>query len=208
MGNTRLVAQRYRSLGLLLLAVAILASSIIASCGGGGSSNGGLCEQCGGSPDGPCQATGFVVPGATAPVPCPSPGQPNACVEVGLICRRKVDSAQQRCFPLAVGATDVRDPNPNFRCDGSRPGGTVLPEPTKTPTPTNSTNATPTKTVSADQVCGDGIITGSEQCDDSGPNLGTSRCGDFCADDTGQLQCNGCALDTSQCGGGSCRATS
>jgi hypothetical protein len=144
MGNTRLVAERYRSLGLLLLAVATLTSSIIASCGSGGSSNGGLCEQCGGSPDGPCQATALVVPGATQPEPCPTAvDAPNPCKTAALICRRKVDSAQQRCYPVAG---DPKNPDFNFRCDGSRPGGTALPEPTQTLTPTPQTSSTASPT--------------------------------------------------------------
>jgi hypothetical protein len=201
MGRTQLVAEQYRSLGFLLLLVAAVTATIVASCGGGGgSSNGGLCEQCGVSPDGPCQSTAFVLPGATQPEPCPSADStnPDHCVSVALICRRKVDSAQQRCYPAPVGATDPANPDFNFRCDGSRPGGTVLPHPTATPTSTPASTSTPI----SGQVCGNGSVEGTEQCD--GGNLNGMTCGDFCANDGGALLCTSCVFDFTECTGGNC----
>jgi hypothetical protein len=201
MERTRVSGNEYWSLVALLLLVAAVCVSAVTSCGGGGSSNGGLCEQCGVSPDGPCQKTAFVVPGATEPQPCPSVDStnPNGCVSVDLICRRKVDSAQQRCYP--VDTLDPKNPDFNFRCDGSRPGGTAIPRPTLTPTAISS--PTSTKTPDASASCGDGIIEGLEDCD--GDALDDKSCDDFCDSDAGTLVCAGdCAFDTSQCTGGNC----
>jgi hypothetical protein len=190
MGTMRLLIERYGSLGLLLLAISAVTATIVTSCGGGGgSSNGGLCEQCGDT-DGACQATGFVVPDATEPQPCPTvSGGVSGCKEVALICRRKSDSAQQRCYP--IGGTDsAGHPQPDlfFRCDDSRPApGTARPEPTLTLTPTPAT--TP--------VCNNGIIEGSEDCDLSNFNGATCSsvgCG------SGSLSCNSdCTLNTLIC---------
>jgi hypothetical protein len=88
------------------------------------------------------------------------------CV-VELACRRKVDSGQRRCFPLAPGGNDV---DYQFRCDGSRPGGTPRPEPTVTLTPSPD----PTATNSA-ATCNNNIIEGDEVCD------GTALNGQSCA---------------------------
>ena len=88
MGRTRLLIERYGSLGLLLLAMSAVTATIVASCGSGGgdsSSTGALCEQCGES-DGLCQQNAFLFPrspqqGAIDAVPCPTPsGNPNGCV--------------------------------------------------------------------------------------------------------------------------------
>ncbi|MBI3769087.1 MAG: hypothetical protein HY271_11430 [Deltaproteobacteria bacterium] len=202
MGRTRLMAEQYRSLGLLLLLVAAVTATIVASCGGGGgSSNGGLCEQCGVSPDGPCQSDAFVVPDATQPEPCPSPDStnPNHCVKIALICRRKVDSAQQRCYPIG---SDAGNPDFNFRCDGSRPGGTALPEPTTTPVPSHTLTPVSTSTPIANQVCGNGSIEGTEECEPG--NLDGKSCASFCDSGAGNLNCVGCVFDFSQCTGGNC----
>jgi hypothetical protein len=175
---------------LLLLAVAAVTVTIVASCGGGGggSSNGGLCEQCGAT-DGPCQDTAFVMPGSGVrdAQPCPTAsGNPNGCVKVELICRRKSDSAQQRCFPKS--AMDPTNPDFNFRCDGSRPGGTAVPEPTRTLTPTPQN--TP--------ACGNGLIEGTEQCDTG--NVGNDTCASVCGGGTGTLLCNlDCTLNVLGC---------
>ncbi len=200
MVRMRLPTLQYRSFGVLLLAVAGLRATIVASCGGGGgSSNGGLCEQCGAT-DGPCQDSAFVIPGSGVrdAQPCPTAsGNPNACIEVGLICRRKSDSAQQRCFPKS--ATDPTKPDFNFRCDGSRPGDTAVPRLTPTPVPSGA--ATATKTPIAGQVCGDGTVNGTEECETG--NVGMT-CGNFCASDDGTLLCVGCFFNFSQCTGGGC----
>lgn len=143
METFQVTMREYRWLGLAVFFVAI-ASTLLVSCGEGGSassSDGALCQQCGAS-DGPCQDTASIVPGADRPAPCPTPPSTNpACVERQLICRRKTDSAQQRCFPANGSGSDV---DFAFRCDGSRPGGTSRPDPV-TPTPT-----TPTVTPSPD----------------------------------------------------------
>ncbi|MEB2286260.1 MAG: hypothetical protein B6D46_11635 [Polyangiaceae bacterium UTPRO1] len=127
---------------LLIAAVSITATSC--GGGGGGSSNGNLCEQCGDS-DGPCNAAGADIPaGARQPSFCPN-GADGWC-HAALVCTRKVDSAQRRCFPAdpATQALDMR-----FECDGSRPAGTPAATPTPTPTSTptaTGTAATPTAT--------------------------------------------------------------
>jgi hypothetical protein len=191
MGSQQRFVERYRSLGLLLLLVAAVMATIVASCGGGGSSNGGLCEQCGGS-DGPCQSSAFVVPGATRPEPCPTAGA-NLCVQRDLICRRKVDSAQQRCYPANQDGSEV---DFQFRCDGSRPGGTLVPA-TLTPT---STALTPTP--AGTPVCGNGVLDPGEQCEIVGPLFGGATCNDFCQSGFGTLICSGlCTIDTSACTG-------
>ncbi len=130
MGRARALTQEYGSLGLLLLAVAIGSASLITSCGSGGDADGSLCSQCGVSPDGPCQEEVFVAPGPDADELCDNPA---AGCTVELTCRRKVDSAQQRCFPHEEGESGI---DFQFECDGSRPGGTVIPQATVTPTAT------------------------------------------------------------------------
>jgi cysteine-rich repeat protein len=189
--------EEYGSLGLLLLVVAAVVATVITSCGGGGGgSNGELCDQCGVSPDGPCQASAFVVPGATEPQPCPSVDStnPNGCVSVPLICRRKVDSAQQRCYPEDPTTNDL---DFQFRCDGSRPGGTALPEPTQTVTP--SPAGTP--------VCGNGTVEGTEQCDTTNLNGEAADCSSLCTIGGGILSCTNCLFDFSAClGAATCSA--
>lgn len=197
MGRTLLLAQRYGSLVLILGLIATATTVTVSSCGSGGSSNGALCEQCG-STDGPCQDHGFVFhfpadSGVHDAEPCPTAasGQLNGCDQVPLICRRKSDSSQQRCFPQHADGSDPTNPDFNFRCDGSRPGGTAVPEPTDTLTPTPAT--TP--------VCGNGIIEGTEECDTG--NLGGKTCFSVCGTSgigTG-LTCNfDCTLNVVGCG--------
>lgn len=202
MVRTRRLAQQYRSLGLLLLAVAAVTATIMASCGGGGgSSNGGLCEQCG-TTDGPCQSTAMIlpgVPGVSQPGPCPTTSGA-VCETRNLICRRKSDSAQQRCFPADESGTEV---DFSFRCDGSRPGGTLVPA-TLTPTPLGTaTPATqPTKTADPNAFCGNSLIEGLEQCDNLA--LDGKSCGDFCDSAGGTLVCTACFFNFSLCTGGNC----
>ena len=190
--------ERYRTLFFSLLLVVAVAASIISSCGGGGSGpDGGLCSQCGTS-DGPCQSTGFIVPGANQPVPCPTAPAPGpTCVERPLICRRKSNSAQQRCFP-AASDDPQSDVDFFFRCDGSRPGGTLVPA---TVTPTTGGTPTPAST----PVCGNGIAEAGEQCD--GADLRGETCDDLCIGAGGTLTCNGdCTLNFSGCAGFNCTA--
>jgi len=173
----------YRSLGVVVVMVTVVAAAVISSCGGGGGgggSSGELCSQCGDT-DGPCIPTVEYTPDPSLPPPCD--GQPvptcspvpattaSACVpgpastastcSVNLICRRKSDSSQQRCFPanpnLPAAAPDV---NYQWRCDGSRPGGTPRPEPTGTLSVTPSTAVTPS-------LCGNLVVDAGEQCDGS-----------------------------------------
>lgn len=149
----------WRSLAVVTMLFGIAAAVTIASCGGsGGSSNGQLCEQCGDT-DGPCDAAGAdITADQTQPVFCPNrngTGQPAGATNchAKLVCTRKVDSSQRRCFP-ADPATGGSDPNSGeldlrYECDGSRPGGTPAPTTTPTPTPTatpTNTAATPTST--------------------------------------------------------------
>lgn len=181
MGRTRALLESYRSLGLVLLIVAAFAATIVASCGGGGgSSNGDLCDQCGDDPDGPCQPSGFVVPGATRPEPCPSAGEPGACVSRTLLCLRGATTSQRRCYPALANSSDHVDPF--FRCDGEPPGPTLIP-PSSTPT---STALTPTP--AATPVCGNAIREGNEQCDST--DVGGATCeSQGCDLPGGQLSC-------------------
>jgi len=196
MGRMQPLVYRYRSLGLLLLLITAMAATIVSSCGSGGGSgsNGDLCSQCGSS-DGPCQSTAFIVPGAGKPAPCPTangsvPAPGPTCVERNLICRRKSDSAQQRCFPADDTGNEV---DFFFRCDGSRPGGTLVPPPV---TPTN-TGPTPTP---GPAVCGNGIRESPEQCDTN--DFGGQACADFCSGPGGSLVCNGdCTVSLLSCFG-------
>ncbi len=186
-----------QTLLLLPLVVVGLTAVVMSSCSGSnGDSNGGLCEQCGGDPDGPCQPSVVVEVGPDAPAPCNVPNAPDPC-SVDLICRRKVDSAQQRCFPRDPDGDDV---NFQFRCDGSRPGGTALPEPTLTPTPAST---------SVPQECGNNIQEGSEECD--GTDLNGETClSQGCEPGTGTLSCriNGvpsaCTFNFEGCNGTGC----
>ena len=192
--------QDYRSFWVLLVAIGMLAGVVITSCGGGdgGSSNGGLCEQCGDDPDGPCQPVVQVSPGPDAPKPCDSPGAPNPC-DVQLQCRRKSDSSQRRCFPLAPGGGDV---DYQFRCDGSRPGGTPRPQPTATETPD------PEPTSTAEQTCRNNRREGTEVCD--GTDIGDETCASRgCSPPTGSLSCRiDCTgFNVSGCNGTGCRET-
>lgn len=191
MARVSALTREYRSLGLLLLLVAAGSATAIVSCGGGGgSSDGGLCSQCGVSPDGPCQDTVFVGPGPDATALCPDPAV--GCT-VRLTCRRKVDSAQQRCFPL----TPEGGVNFQFKCDGSRPGGTAVPEPTLTPTPLTATSA-PVVTATPGPNCGNGIVDADEECD--GINLDGNTCDDLCTSAGGALGCSGtCTFDFTGC---------
>ncbi|MCC6764697.1 MAG: hypothetical protein IT293_08545 [Deltaproteobacteria bacterium] len=188
--------EAYRSLGAALLVMAVLAVGVITSCGGGGGgSDGGLCDQCGESPDGPCVPSVTISPGAGQPQ-CTQTVDPDTgtCV-VQLTCRRKVDSGQRRCYPLAPGGADV---DYQFRCDDSRPGGTPGPAPTFTPTPA------PTATVQ--QSCGNGTVEGTEECDGG---VGNETCGTRgCSPPGGSLSCSTftCKFDFSLCisGGAGC----
>ena len=204
MGRLQPFVYRYRSLGLLLLLIVAVAATIVSSCGSGGGSgsNGDLCSQCG-STDGPCQSTAFIVPGAGKPAPCPTangsvPAPGPTCVERNLICRRKSDSAQQRCFPADDTGNEV---DFFFRCDGSRPGGTLVPQ-TVTPT---ATGATPTP--AGTPVCGNGILDPGEQCEINliDPFNGAT-CADFCSNGGGgTLVCTSiCTIDFSSCFGQPC----
>ena len=188
------IVREYRWLGLALL-IAAVASTVITSCGGGGgSSDGALCQQCG-ETDGPCQATASIDARIiNDPAPCPSPEPSPGCVERSLICRRKLDSAQQRCYP-GNDATTQTNVDTNFKCDGSRPGGTARPVPTP---------ATPTPTQTAASLCGNGILDGLEVCDDT--NLGGKSCGNFCIGEGGTLRCtDACRFDFLECTGLDCR---
>ena len=200
MERVRIIAEEYRSLALLLLLVGAVSGTAIMSCGGGGgSADGGLCSQCGVSPDGPCQAEVFVAPGPDAPEPCKAdvPNPQATCGPIKLLCRRKVDSAQQRCFPLLPGdGLDFQ-----FKCDGSRPGGTALPEPTKTPTGT-PVPGTPTVTVTATPGpnCGNGVVDTDEGEECDGINLDGMTCSDLCDEGAGALGCTAlCIFDFTSC---------
>jgi len=129
--------------------VAIVAFGVVttlSSCGsggGGGGSNGELCEQCGDT-DGPCHQT-TTVDGDDADKLCLT-GE-TSCT-VGLMCFRKLDSAQRRCFPVPFETPSAPEANfLLFECDGSRPNP-ITPTPTATPTLT-VVNATATPTATA-----------------------------------------------------------
>lgn len=191
----RTMAREYGWLLLLLLLATASATAII-SCGsgGGGDSEGGLCDQCGDT-DGPCISPAFIVPGANEPAPCPTAPLAETCVQRNLICRRGVDTAQQRCYPALEGSTDQVDTF--FRCKGTRPGATLRPA---TVTPSPATPApTPSKTADPNALCGNGILEGLEQCELG--NFDGETCGSQCdnGDATGSLQCVGCFINTSLC---------
>ena len=150
-----------RSLWVLFIAVGMLAGVVMTSCGGtSGGSDGELCNQCGDDPDGPCMPSINIVPVVPDDpddrIPqCTSVVDPaSGTCTVELQCRRKVDSGQRRCYPVLPGG----DVDYQFRCDGSRPGGTPRPPVvTLTPTPKPSSGTT--------QECGNGIREGTEECD-------------------------------------------
>jgi hypothetical protein len=189
MKTFRGIVHEYRWLGLALLLAAV-ASTVITSCGGGGgSSDGGLCQQCGDT-DGPCQEKAPIDPDSNKP--CPNPTPATGCVDRTLICRRKLDSGQQRCYPANKEGTGV---DTDFKCDGSRPAGT--------PGPVSAT-ASPTPTPTADPaLCGNGVLDNLEVCD--GIELGGKICGDFCTIEGGILLCINCRFNFSQCIGLDCR---
>jgi hypothetical protein len=193
MPRARMIADDYRSLALLLLLVGAVSATAIMSCGGGGGggADGGLCSQCGVSPDGPCQPEVFVAPGPDADALCSEATRATGCT-VTLSCLRKVDSAQRRCFPF--------DANQQFKCDGSRAGGTAVPEPTITPTgtPGPSGTVTVTATPTPGPNCGNGDVDTGEQCD--GINLDDNTCEDLCNQGAGALACTtACTFDFSGC---------
>jgi hypothetical protein len=179
---------------LLLLLVGALSTGIIMSCGGGGgdSPNGELCDECGVSPDGPCQSGFTVVPGPDQPPPCDAADAPNPC-PLTLICRRKVDSAQQRCYP--ANPANPSQVNFQWRCDGSRPGGTAVPEPTSTPVPSNTT------VTSRTPACGNDFVDEDEDCDTTQLNGQTCETRG-CSLPGGILSCSiACTFNTFQCNG-------
>lgn len=137
--------RQYRSLVALLALIALAATVTVSSCsGGGGGSSGGLCAQCGDS-DGPCVDPFTMTADDTRPRPsgCPPLGQ--ECT-FSLVCLRKLDTAQRRCFPTDQdGQIDIL-----YRCDGGRPGSTTTPRPTSTPGPTSTSAGNTTQTVSLD----------------------------------------------------------
>jgi hypothetical protein len=127
----------------VLMLIASVCMTVITSCGGGGdgSSDGKLCQQCGDT-DGPC-LRGDEVSGDDRPDFC---GTKDPCI-VGLVCLRKLDSAQRRCFPVdpTTQQLDIL-----YRCDGARPNpsglATLTPTalPTATPLPTVTDTSSPT----------------------------------------------------------------
>ncbi len=136
-------AREHLKVGLLLLVLAAVTTIGMMSCGsgGGGNADGGLCSQCGDT-DGPCQGPVTIPSGERTPAICAS-----GATCVFLVCARKLDSSQRRCFPSkkedSLGDVDLA-----FECDGSRPNPktatpipvTATPTPgTVTPTPTNPT---------------------------------------------------------------------
>jgi hypothetical protein len=135
---------------LAMMAIVLLLSGICTvatmSCGSGsdGGSNGGLCDRCGDDPDGPC-VTSVTVSDEPLPAFC-TPG--TACT-VPLVCVRRGDSAQRRCYPTRRNDTDAiarENVDVAFECDGERPNPrTAVPQPTDTPTatPERTTTSTP-----------------------------------------------------------------
>lgn len=123
-------ARTYRGLALALLIVGLGSAAVISCGGGGGSSNGGLCEQCGDDPDGPCQSLVFVPVGPDAPGICQddTPDPAATPCPVLLECFRMLGSAQRRCYPKF---------DEQFRCNGERANRST-PVPTTTPTATAS----------------------------------------------------------------------
>jgi hypothetical protein len=198
---------------LTALLVGVSATTITSCDGGGGDADGRLCSECGVDPDGPCLDE-VEVSGDDAAQLC---DEGEVSCTVRLTCRRKADSAQRRCFPLLGDSENV---NPSFECDGSRPGGTALPEPTITPTPmgtmtpdssvSTSPAATPTPT-DGSETCNNNVldqidecdtvngvvIFAPEACDDAVACSCAIACGDPSA--SGDLGCTDCQIDTTGC---------
>jgi hypothetical protein len=83
-----------------------------------------------------------------------------------------------------------RDVDYQFRCDGSRPGGTPRPEPTPT-----QTEAEPAPSPGA-QTCNNNVIEGNEVCD--GTALAGQTCESLgCSPPGGILSCR--AVGTAAC---------
>lgn len=187
----------YRALGAVLAVAAAFAMATLSSCGGGGggsNADGGLCSQCGDSPDGPCLPNVAITPGQG--VHCADPTQESqpSCL-VNLRCNRKSDSSQRRCFPVVPGPDpDTLPVDFQVRCDGSRPGGTPRPEPSGTPSETPSTAATPSS-------CGNGVVDVGEQCDGTNLNgLSCERLGCTTPLNGGGLACgSNCLLNVGGC---------
>lgn len=125
-----------RSLAAVILLVAGLSATTVTSCGGGGGSpDGKLCQQCGDT-DGPCISPA-TIDDEERPSFCPAEGN----CQVRLLCVRKLDSGQRRCFPAdpASNRLDV-----DYECDGERPDPSGNPTTTSTPQPTTTPLATTT----------------------------------------------------------------
>lgn len=213
MVTCRRMVLKYRWLGAMFLLVAVTSTTVI-SCGSGGgdSSHGELCDQCG-QTDGACRPdlidtssgdpcptpSPIVTCTSSCPAPsatptctassCPTPTGPN-CVH--LICRRKSDSAQQRCYP-AANASPGSEVDFSFRCDGSRPGHAQTPG----PDPTETVEPSPEPA-----TCPNGEREGDEDCD--GTDFGENGCRDFCTIPIGIFEgflgCNNdCTLNFSGC---------
>jgi hypothetical protein len=194
--------QDYRSFWVMLIAIGMLAGVVITSCGGGsdGGSDGLLCDQCGDDPDGPCVPTLTIFPDPENDnIPqCTRPVNEDGSCTVELQCRRKSDSSQRRCFPVAPGGGDV---DYQFRCDGSRPGGTPRPQPTATETPEAEPTSTP-----APSTCNNQVREGNEVCD--GTDLNNQTCETRgCSLPGGSLSCKvDCSgFNVNNCLGAGCR---
>ena len=139
--------RRYGSLTLLLLLVGGGAAVLVTSCGsGGGSPNGDLCDQCGDSPDGPCQPSVSTADLSNDQIQRLCADQTTACppTDLALACLRKLGSAQRRCFPADDRFSD-------FECDGARanrPTATLTPTVTATPAETPTTTSTSSSSAS------------------------------------------------------------
>jgi hypothetical protein len=136
--------REYRGFVVVILLVVGAGVAPLTSCGDGeGDSSGGLCEQCGDDPDGPCQGESgipdFQVAAGSddAERLCDDPAM--GCT-VTLSCLRRLGSSQRRCYPFAA--------DPLFECEGDRANpATNTPVPTRTPTPSPTpTGPTPTVT--------------------------------------------------------------
>jgi len=149
MSGTDAGGRRYGTWILLLAVLWIGCAMTFASCGSDGSSDGSLCSQCG-TTDGSCISPHFVTDQSpdsekllcnvaagdeTFGPPC----------SVALLCLRKLDSAQRRCFPATE--TDATVAAAAFQCDGSRPNTEV-------------------------RVCGNGTTESGEECDDGNTTAG------------------------------------
>ncbi len=127
---------------LMLLAITAVSIGTMMSCGdsGGGGSDHGLCAQCGDT-DGPCHDSVTITEE-------PRPQNANCAMlpcTVNLVCTRKLDSAQRRCYPAR--GNGLADLDLTFECDGARPNpNTATPRPTSTPTETEQATQTPVPT--------------------------------------------------------------